>query len=664
MRNFTKDATFGVQNKRFQAYVVFVDHALTVEDKQQKGVLSKINPTEGTGFHIGVFKLNSQGDSITLNVKVPQEVVGTFKLPQVGDVVWVEEDRRDIGGGVTYVYSTYNDDPLDLHTASPVPMWGGFPGDYGHLRSHRDHNRQFATTIDGNFRTKYIRSITGYRFRHFYRGNITKGKFAVRGDSVFDINPDVSREYVISSGAEILDGASLELDQGKYPEPLNVPEKREEDPDYSYVETLYEPIDRAVDPDHYNTTSDTTPWNPFNEEYILNNKNYLSYQPVMDKDYNEYASYERELPAAEEYQVALRGNNKLLIQDQYGDGEQLLITLKNQYDANFTIVHNAEKGQIRIRDHLGQGVLLDADPEKPRVISWTTNKQVVEQGSVAGVGEFTYIRNGASFGDSQTSYGTKTGVEKDEVPNQEILMASTSGILYELNSRLSNGMRELAARGDAAGIYMRNNEDPDKSSQEYMMVKYGMNLTTESRQVLASMEGISQETLLRQSITGSEARQHSSVSHTAPGIVTKHSDDIVTRDGFVNKVSVSDWSNGTETITTTDTISGANTAKSVKDIYTSSGNQVIVEEDGGAAQISSKVFVAGTEISEIKQTSSSVDIERKVPDIKINIGADGQKGTIVIGHPGEYVQVLGDVIKVAGSAVTITGGTIDLNSEA
>src|SRR5690606_3914587 len=130
-----------------------------------------------------------------------------------------------------------------------------------------------------------------------------------------------------------------------------------------------------------------------------------------------------------EYQIALRGNNKLLIQDQYGDGEQLLITLKNQYDAGITIIQNSDKGQVRVRDHMGQGVLLEANPDSPRVMLWTANKQVIEQGSVKGVGEFTYIRNGAVYGDAETSYGTKTGLTKNDVSNQEFLITSSPDIV-------------------------------------------------------------------------------------------------------------------------------------------------------------------------------------------------------------------------------------------
>jgi len=689
------DATYGIRNAKFQAYVVFVDHALTVEDKQQEGIYSKINPTKGSNFHVGVLNLNNQGDSVVLTVKVPQDNVGSFKLPQLGDVIWVEEDRRDTSGGVTYIYSTYNDDPLTLYTASPIPFWGSIPGDYGHLRSHRDHNRQFSPTIDSDFRTKYIRSITGHRFRKFYRGNLTKDKFVVRGDSVFDINKDVNQEYIISTGAEIVDGPSLELDQGKYPDPLNVPAVREEDRTYRYVETMFEPVDRAIDPDHYNTTEEAPVWDPTNEEYILNNKNYMSYQPILDKDYLDKTSgFERELPAAEEYQVALRGNNKLLIQDQYGDGEQLLITLKNQYDAGFTIVHNKDKGQIRIRDHMGQGVLIESDPERPRVMSWTSSKQIIEQGSVVGSGEFTYIRNGSKFGDSLTGYGTKTGLTKNDVPNQEFLMVSTPDIIGELSSRLSAGMSSLAGAASSAGIFMRNNVDPEESSQEYSMYKNGPTLVVSMVQKNDGVDGSVQRSLFSQSMDGSAVTQASEVRHISPAVEHLYQESVTVTNASATKTTHMEKI-GSDTIDYVEAITGDNTAMSMKTLTALNQAKTVFTENVTPPSVTVNVFnpgglpvadytmseatietlkynAGGEAISKIEQTLESTNVTRIGPGLilPITVGADGGEGVITIGNTLAPVIINGLTLTTTttgattstASAITLTAGTIDMNS--
>lgn len=458
---------------KFLAYVGYVDHNGSIEDKQEEGTLESISPGTGRGLHLIVYKVGSAGEGISLNVDVPQDVLGTFKVPQIGDLVWVEESRKSASSPTTYLYSSYNSNssPSNYLATTSVPQWGSFPGDYGHLRTYRDHNRQFLTTTEGaNYVRKFIRSISGYRLRQFYRSNLAQGRYVVRGDSVFDIDGSVNEPYMVEEGAYIIRGGDLEDDQGKYPNPLNVPKEREEDEDYKYYSEVFKPPSIRLNPDAYSEEDDSSVVETEVEEHILKTKNYLSYQPVMDKEYLDEVQFEREIPAAEEYQIALRGNNKLLIQDQYGDGEQLLITLKNQYDAGITIVHNEDTGQIRIRDHLGQGVMFEANPEAPRVISWTSNRQVIEQGAVKDKGEFTYIRNGPVYGDADTNFGTKTGKEKEDVANQEFLLVSNKDIIGELGSRLSEGMNTWANSNAGVGVYMRNStEDPSETEQKFAL---------------------------------------------------------------------------------------------------------------------------------------------------------------------------------------------------
>jgi len=578
---------YSVYNSKFQFYVAWVDYASTIDDKQQVGTVEDISPQTGRNLHIGGFKLNREGGGIALNVLVTQDVLGSFKMPQIGDVVWIEETRRQGGQAPVYLYSTYNSSPLSQdYGPNPVPQWGSMQNDYGHLRSHRDHNRQFASTVsDADFRTKFIRSITGYRMRHFYRSNLTQGNFVLRGDPVFDITSSNNKDYIISNGEDIGYGVTLESDKGIYPNPLNVPKARETDHAYTYSELQYEPITQRITANHYDIVENTSPWVPTYSDIVLKNKHYNAYQPIMDKKYLNKANFERELPAAEEYQVALRGNNKLLIQDQYGDGEQLLITLKSQYDEQFTIVHNGNKGQIRLRDHLGQGVLLEADPNAPRVVSWTVNKQVVEQGAVTGHGTFTYIRNGGQFGDAQTSFGTKTGLTKDGVSNQELLMVSDATVIADLSSRLSSGMNTLASSGNGAGLYFRNTPD-GTNPQEYSLYNNGTQTVASIHQIYGNYSSSRTQT-----VTGT--------SSTETAVVADINNNKVTE--------VSTVANGLPSKTTT-------------------------------------VTLAGTDVSTITQNSTSIDVTRLIAGIALNLGVDGQTGGVNIGNPSDTVTITGTAI--------------------
>lgn len=660
-------------NSRFQAYVAWVDHNGTLEDLQEEGVLERMSPQTGRNFHIGVFKLGGGGGGgISLNIVVPQDVLGSFKVPQVGDVVWIEESRRSEGTSPIYIYSTYNSvpDPTNLVGQSPVPQWGSFPGDYGHIRTHRDHNSTFFATIESDFIQKYVKSITGYRFRSFYRSNLTKGRFVVRGDYVFDIGGGISEEYLVESGAYLIQGGDLEIDKGKYPSPLNVPKEILEDDRYSYINVLHEPLSTGYTADHYDLEERSSDWSPKKEKVVLKNKDYVAYQPVLDKDYLEKADFERELPAAEEYQVAIRGNNKLLIQDNYGDGEQVLITLKNQYDAGFTIVHNAKLGQVRIRDYLGQGVLMDADPEAPRVISWTANRQVIEQGSVKDVGEFTYIRNGSVFGDSETSFGTKTGLSKDDVPNQEFLMVSTPDIIGELGSRLSRGMNSMVASAGSAGIYFRNNVDPNPTSQEYALYSDGPSLVVKISQRNSGVAGSVQESSFIQELTGDEVIQSSTIEHSAPSDAYIYTETQKVSSGTVSK-SYTLEKVGDDTIVVNENISGKNTAISEKTITLPNGNQIYHVEDGSSPRVETRVteshlltgkieidsegvkttgYIGGVPSSEITQSTSLIEILRLADGLSnpINIGVDSGDGPINIGD--------------GSSPITIHGQTVDINA--
>lgn len=641
------ETTYGEYSSKFQAYVVWVDHNSTIEDKQKEGTIEAVSPQTGRNLHLGVFKLNGDGAGILLNVVVPVGRLGEFKMPKLGDVIWIEESRRRLGSPPTYLYSTYNAivGPDKIYGYNPVPQWGSMPGDSGAIESYRDHIKQFVPTIKSNFIRKFVKSVTGQRFRHFYRGNLVSGRFAVRGDSVFDIDGSVSKPYLVEEGAYVGYGGDLETDQGNYPNPLNVPSSKEEDIDYTYYDLLYEPIDSAIPGDQYSEEKGFSSYTPVKEKNILNNKNYTSYQPIMDKAYLEKAEFERELPAAEEYQVAIRGNNKVLIQDQYGDGEQLLITLKNQYDAGVTIIHNADKGQVRIRDYLGQGILLESNPEAPRVVLWTANRQVIEQGAVTGVGEFTYIRNGSKFGDSQTEFGTKTGLTKDDVSNQEFLMVSTPDIIGELGTRLSSGMTSLAGGAGSPGIYFRNNVDSDETEQTVGIFKSGSDLTIALSQTNVGYDGSIQNSSITQTMDGASVNQINTAHHISPGAehlyqeVVTVSGSEATRNILLEKV-------GEDTISM---LSSVNSGPLINIHLISNGLDVsdyLMDTD---SITTTRYNSGGVEISKLIQDNSSITIKREAAgaSLPILIGNDSGTGTITIGNPSGALKLIGNAVDIS-----------------
>jgi len=495
----------------YRVYVTWVDHGTYVEDARVTPALSNLSMETGRNFHVTGFRVDGVGDPIKYNIVIPQEVQGSFKIPQIGDIITVEERYRNLGESPVYVYSIYNDLNSENFVSSQIPPWGSIPGDYGHIRSHSEHNFQFSESSKADFTKKFIKSITGYRFRKFY-GHVfntqnrflEQGKFVVRGDSVFDVSKDDPMmsfvEINTEEGMDIIPigGNSLSPEQNDYPNPLNVPVIREDDDRYVYNSSVVRFLPKQIEGDLYRGEGrdDVNEFKDERYKYVLKNKNYFSYQPIVDKKYFEYIDsiapdpsgnkpdpYERELPAAEEYQLSLRGNNKLLIQDQYGDGEQLLITLKNQYDAGFTLVHNVESGQVRIRDHLGQGVLLEANPNAPRVITWTTERQFIDMGSVRSYdpesgetesfGEYVYIRNGSVYGKSDTTFGriTEDEIKRDEVYQQEFALinspseASFDKLIGNLGNRMSEGFKKIITDANGNGFYFRNNPDPKDTNQ-------------------------------------------------------------------------------------------------------------------------------------------------------------------------------------------------------
>ena len=620
-------------SNKYRVYVTWVDHGTYIKDIPGTPSLGNMSQENGRNFRVTGFRLDGLGDPLKYNIVVPQEIQGSFKLPQIGDVILIEENYREPGAAPMYVYSIYNDLPLDNYAAAPLPNWGSLPNDYGHLRSHRDHNSQFSSNANSSFVKKYIKSITGYRFRRYY-GQVyntndrflESGKFVVRGDSVFDIEKNsaiMSNNFIeTETGMDIIsvNNNSLTADQADYPNPLNVPKKREVNEDYLLSENVPIYLQKPIENDYY--VMDSGIQNDYElTTYIsaLKVKNYLSYQPIVDKRYLDYLNEqnsednedlirplrERELPAAEEYQVALRGNNKLLIQDQYGDGEQLLITLKNQYDAGFTIVHNAEIGQVRIRDHLGQGVLLESNPESPRVVTWTTERQVIDMGSIRTFdpesgdtethGEYIYLRNGSVYGKSDTSFGRipDEEVQRDEVPQQEFALINAknafgfSKLMDGISSRFSTGMDTLVANSAGNGLFFRNNYDPKATNQTLSMFNdYG------NEPVLTTK--IYQE------------HQGGAVQSYFQHIVT----DTSSESEMFNKKSDS-------SMKTTTTVDAANSQTTITNIFDDTIRNVYkMDKD---SMISTQYTSGGDAANKIEQTPSNINIQRIINNVDITL---------------------------------------------
>jgi hypothetical protein len=620
-------------SNKYKFYVTWVDHGTYIRDFPSIASLGNTSQENGRNFRVTGFRLDGLGDPLKYNIVVPQELQGSFKLPQIGDVIVIEENYREPGAPPVYIYSIYNDLPLDNYAASPLPNWGSLPNDYGHLRSHRDHNAQFSGNATGSFIKKYIKSITGYRFRRFYghvydtkQRFLERGKFAVRGDSVFDIEKNSSilnNEFIETEiGMDIvpLSGNSLTNSQSDYPNPLNVPVKRELDENYIFSSEVPIYLQKPIETDYY--VMDSNLQNDYDlDTYIakLRVKNYFSYQPIVDKRYLDYINEvnrddneelvrtlrQRELPAAEEYQIALRGNNKLLIQDQYGDGEQLLITLKNQYDAGFTIVHNAEVGQIRVRDHLGQGVLLEANPEAPRVITWTTERQVIDMGSVRSFdsetgatethGEYIYLRNGNVYGKSDTSFGRipDSEIPRNEVPQQEFALINAkdasgfSKLINGISSRFSSGMNTLVSASTGNGLFFRNNYDPKSTNQ-----------------TLSMFNDYSSEPVLTTKIY--QEHQGGDVQSYLEHVVT----DSSSASEMFNKKSNS-------SMTTTTRVDDSNSQTNVTNVFGgTTRNTFKMDKD---TMISTQYTSGGAAANKIEQIPSKINIQRIINDVDITL---------------------------------------------
>lgn len=619
-------------SNKYRIYVTWVDHGTYVKDSNTTPSVGNLSKETGRNFHVMGFRLDGNGDPFKYNIIVPQEIQGSFKLPQIGDVITVEENFRNSGDSAVYVYSVYNDLPLDNYISSPIPAWGSMPGDYGHLRSHYDHTSQFLPEANSGFTKKYIKSVTGYRFRKYY-GHVygtkerflEKGKFVVRGDNVFDIvktDPLMSNEEIATeSGIDIVPTPqnSLEKNQADYPNPLNVPLSRVSDSRYSFSSQVPHTLDKQIDGDAYAGIREET--NAIGDERyrdVLKVKNYFSYQPIVDKRYFDYLQsvpgeqnaaapepIERELPAAEEYQVALRGNNKLLIQDQYGDGEQLLITLKNQYDAGFTVVHNVESGQVRVRDHLGQGVLLEGNPDAPRVVTWTTERQVIDMGSVRTFnpesgeteshGEYIYLRNGNVYGKSDTSFGRIPDSEilRNEVPQQEFALINAkdssgfSKLMEGISSRFSSGMDSLVSASSGNGLFFRNNYDPKSTNQTLSMFNDYSSEPVLTTKIYQEHQGGDVQSYVEHVVTDSSSKSE---------VFNKKSD------ASMKTTTLVDDSNSQTNVTNVFGGTTRNTFKMDKD-----------------TMIATQHKADGTAANKIEQTASSINIQRIITDVDITL---------------------------------------------
>jgi hypothetical protein len=646
-------------SKKYMVYVTWVDHGTYVKDARSLPALSNFSSEVSRNFHITGFRLDNEGGYFNYNVVIPQEIQGSFKVPQIGDVITVEEDPRYLSESPVYVYSIYNDVPYTESISANIPNWGSIPGDYGHLRSHTDHNLKFNPG-ETSFTKRYIKSITGYRFRKFY-GHVfdtqdrflEEGKFAVRGDVVFDIEggDSMSRDEIEAAGVNVvsINDNDLSDDLSSYPNPLNVPILRATDERFSYASYVPRYLPAQVESDPYKGISSVP--NVLKDEFyvdVFKNKNYFSYTPIMDKKYNDYLisvasewdpssgdappePFLRELPAAEEYQVSLRGNNKLLIQDQYGDGEQLLITLKNQYDSGFTILHNAETSQIRIRDHLGQGVLLEGDPEHPRVISWTTERQVIDMGAIReynpdtgetkSFGEYLYLRNGSVYGKSDTNFGRITeseiprdGSEEFPVPQQEFMLISSQSagnlakLLGGISSRLSSGMNSLLSASNANGLFFRNNYDPKESKQTLQMTSNFDEIPElKTRFVQEHFNGT-----FKSDVT--QVVSDTEVSDTSSLVFNNLINNF---ERYINPT-------------------GGNVTKA----FQSESGIPVNKWEMDETSITSTRYYIGEEETSLKQAEDLVSVNRYKNGITINLGAgDSGNGIINIGHTNDTINI-------------------------
>lgn len=468
----------GKKGGMFRVHVMSVDHNETVDDDNKTPRFKHITPKKNNrGFHISGIRIDGKGTHL-IDIVVPGAIAGDFMLPQPGDTVWVRQSEEGADSTAYLVHNDYSSDIIDIeYKNNPPPLWGSMNGDYGHLRSYKDHSMQFAAKItqhvyntipreESNFRRKWVRSISGYRWRNFYKGNALPNKFVTRGDNVYDLDfRNMSKDYVEEDGLTLMDEG---LPQYEYPDPNNTPELREKDPDFKYIyrKHLFVKKSPDADPDEDGIIPRSK------DEYftfIHKVRHYTAYEPISDKTYKKKTKgFERELVAVREYNHVFYGNNKLLFQDIHGDGEQILLTLKNQYDSGITLIHDRERSQVRIRDHMGNNILIDGNPEKPRIVMMTKDRRMVEMGDIYTNGTskgFLYMRNGRGYGNAQVPWGRMTNKGKGEVFNQEFLMVDDLEVIKneEFLGRLSPMLRSQL-RGP--GIYTRTAADGEKSYEK------------------------------------------------------------------------------------------------------------------------------------------------------------------------------------------------------
>jgi len=466
----------------FKVLVTTVDNNETIDDMQKEGRSAWMGP-DADRRNLGITGIRIDQGTLLLDISVPQSVAGKVEMPQVGDIVHCKMNASGRASVIETSHTEYNPRRFSVDGHSVVPMWLSMPGDQGQLFSHKDHGMQFSARPDkhdvnylpknkASFITQWVRSVTGFRWRKtIYEDRTVKaGKFVLRGDNVFDIDPEHMPKLIVEeTGISLM---PVKAKQHQYPQPNNTPFIREERPEFKYRYRVHKWLKQVPKFDPFDEGKTAAIEGDDYVDYTLRTKYQFSYEPILDSKYRTKTSgqgktpaFERELPAVEEYQLALKGNNKLLIQDVNGDGEQIFMTFKSQYDEGFTIVHDKDRGQIRIRDHIGNTILLEGDREKPRIILKTSEHQTLEMGGKKGKGQFLYLRNGAAYGDSELDWGRKTGVGIGDVFNQEFIMVDSQAIIgdSEFKNRLSPGLASMII---APGIYMRTVDDSRKEYEK------------------------------------------------------------------------------------------------------------------------------------------------------------------------------------------------------
>jgi hypothetical protein len=392
---------------------------------------------------------------------------------------------------------------------------------------------------------------------------------------------------------------------------------------------LAEPVSNDV----YSLKSPATKKDRTKEVVILKNQNYVSYQPIIDKIEFNKSKLEKELPASEEYQVAIRGNNKLLIQDQFGDGEQIIITLKNQYDSGITIIHNNEKGQIRIRDHLGQGVLIEANENMSRVTSWTKARQIIEQGTTEN-GAYTYVRNGDAWGNAFTDYGTKTNTSLDELDNQELLLVNSQEVLGDLTSKVSSKLHSFASQQVNPSIILMNS-----NSEFYQALSAAGN--EQSKTLILEQKQGNLVSTHKQTIDGDVVSSEKSIINND----NLHKEDINIDGGSLTANVTSVF--GGNSITTTDIVTDASVNR------TTTAGSTKVELDGVDSSI-----ILTTNNSVITQSEGSTSINSQVP---IQVTSNNQ--SIQLDAGSGDVEIVGNIIKLSSTTNILEATTNNITGD-